>query len=120
MACEIKDLKLIKLAFESISDAELSKVALTTLHSVVTKSLGQNSKELKKQVEAGFFEFKSELLTKVRPSSENRNDPYVIIKAIQIASNFASQLAAESVSMIVNNMHNGSQAVREEAARFMI
>jgi len=40
MACEIKDLKLIKLAFESINDAELGKVALTALHNVVTKSLG--------------------------------------------------------------------------------
>ena len=39
MACEIKELKLVKLAFESISDAELGKVALTTLHAVVIKSL---------------------------------------------------------------------------------
>jgi hypothetical protein len=39
MACEIKELKLVKLAFESINDAELGKVALTTLHAVVTKSL---------------------------------------------------------------------------------
>lgn len=32
IAAEIKDLKLIKLVFEGVSDAEVSKTALTTLH----------------------------------------------------------------------------------------
>ncbi len=34
-ACELKDLKLVQLLFQSIEDAELSKVALIQLHKAI-------------------------------------------------------------------------------------
>ncbi len=71
-------------------------------------------------VENGFLQFKSALLNKVLPTTESQNDPQQMAKTIQILACFPNKLAKESVTTIVSNLHHGSQAVREEAATFLL
>lgn len=39
---------------------------------------------------------------------------------MQVLQFFSDQLARDTVSTIVNNVHHGAPAVREEAASFML
>ncbi len=120
VACEIKDLKLVTLAFQSIEDPELCKVALTQLYKLIVSIKEGSSKSSQKLVDNCFIQFKSVLLSKVLPTSESQNDPQQMAKAIQILSCFPNNLAKESITTIVSNLHHGSALVREEAATFLL
>jgi len=71
----MKELKLIEMVFMALKDPEIGKTALATLHLVITKvQKGANLESLEKTKEY-FMKYKTTLLNKVLPSSENQNDP---------------------------------------------
>ena len=119
-------MNLIQLVFSKVGEEDLTLSALKTIQMIAHRlqNNAATSKDQLKQLEKSFHEQKEVLMSRILPSHAAQKDAQIVVKTIQIMISmvnlFPKCLARESIKHVANCVHNGSPAIRHEAANFLL